>query len=463
MDKSESASVIALWRSKSRKIVEMMEKGPDFIIYILAILYVLCDGPSSYAQEDASYCSTYTFEMIAGDSVRLIREDDSSTFTGQISKKVDLNLDGLDDFIINFGICGNWGDCVYGIYVQQTDQTYRCVFQPEYWYSGKWDLLEKECTRVNGVQWMKLRLYSRTDYGGDPPGIVPTYLLQFDGSSYQTIELQSLTNWPNNANETETFGVQKEYTYRGKTYQVGRILLKDFKYGPLTLRVIKKDTITDILAPMDEYPDLQMSHADLIKLHGRPFFLVIDRYRVYLVDLENEKISSCIQPGLGVEYGDDSISGTLSSLQFFDEDQYLLGIAVSYGVFCFNISDLDDPKELLRYTSGFSDRGQPYFFLEENADGTYNGIVSGSDTLKKSNNISSFYTATDKATYLFQDAQIMPLDEPYIDPSIDEAPKPFVLLYEKGTNGKRIPWVVDLDKGRLIQGRSAQRFIDRQP
>ena len=101
-----------------------MEKGSDFIIYILAILSVLCDGPSSYAQEDASYCSTYTFEMIAGDSVRLIREDDSSTFTGQISQKVDLNLDGLDDFIINFGICGNWGDCVYGIYVQQTDQTH---------------------------------------------------------------------------------------------------------------------------------------------------------------------------------------------------------------------------------------------------------------------------------------------------------------------------------------------------
>lgn len=440
-----------------------MGKGSDFIIYILVILYVLCNGTSSYAQEDAYYCSTYTFEMIAGDSVRLISEDDGSTFTGQISKKVDLNFDGLDDFIINFGQCGNWGDCLYGIYIQQTDQKYTCVFQPEYWYSGKWDLLEKEYTRVDGMRWMKLRLYSRTDYGDGPPGIVPTYLLQFDSNGYQTIKLQSLTNWPNNANETETFGVQKEYTYRGKTYQVGRMSLKDFKYGPLTLRVIEQDTITDTLAPMDEYPDLQMSHADLIKLRGRPFFFVIDRYRVYLVDLENEKISSRIQPGLGVEYGDDSISGTVNGFQFFDEDNYLLGMAVSYGVFCFNISDLDDPKELLRYTSDVSDRGQPYFFLEQNADGTYNGIVSRSDTLKKVRYISNFYTATEKATYLFQDAQIMPLDEPYIDPSIDEAPKPFVLLYEKGTNGKRIPWVVDLDKGRLIQGRSVQRFIGGQP
>ena len=66
-----------------------------------------CGSELSYAQEDASYCSTYTFEMIAGDSVRLISEDDGSTYTGQISKKVDLNFDGLDDFIINFGQCGD--------------------------------------------------------------------------------------------------------------------------------------------------------------------------------------------------------------------------------------------------------------------------------------------------------------------------------------------------------------------
>lgn len=443
--------------------MKMTHKSPCFIRRILTIMLFCCGSELSYAQEDASYCSTYTFEMIAGDSVRLISEDDGSTYTGQISKKVDLNFDGLDDFIINFGQCGNWGDCLYGIYVQQTDQKYTCVFHPEYWYSGKWDLLEKEFTRVDGMRWMKLRLYSRTDYGGGPPGIVPTSFLQFDGSRYQNIELQSLTNWPNKANETETFGVQKEYAHRGKTYQVGRMLLKDFQYGPLTLRVIEKDTITDIIAPIDEYPDLEMSRVELIQLHGRPFFFVIDRYRVYLVDLPNEKISARIQPGLGVEYGDDSIRGTVNGFQFFDDDNYLLGIAVSYGVFCFNISDLDDPKELLRYTSDFSDRGQPYFFLEQNADGSYNGIVSRSDTTKKSSHVSNFYTATKKATYLFRDAQIMPLDKSYIDPSIDEAPKPFVLLYEKGTNGKRIPWVVDLDKGRLIQGRSAQRFIDGQP
>ena len=268
-----------------------------------------------------------------------------------------------------------------------------------------------------------------------------------------------------NADKTETFGVQREYTHGGKTYQVGRMLLKDFQYGPLTLRVIEKDTITDILAPMDEYPDLEMSRAESIQLHGRPSFFVIDRYRVYLVDLENEKISVGIQPGLGVAYGDDSISGTVGGFQFFDGDNYLLGIAVSYGIFCFNISDLDHPRELLRYTSDFSDHGQPYFFLEKNADGSYNGIVSQSDTTKKSNHFSGFYTATKQARYLFRGVHLTVSEESYADPADYEIghPEPFLLLYEKEGNGGKTPWVIDLKKGIVIKGEAAKRFIEKHP
>src|SRR5690606_37597111 len=432
-----------------------MQKSPHFIRFILTTLILFCGVPLSYGQQDfpdQRDCLYYRVESTSGDSVRLIPKGDCDAINGEIAKKTDLNFDGLDDLIINFGQCRNWGDCIYGIYAQQADGKYTCVFQPEYWYSGQWDVLENEYNLINGVRWMKLRLYTRTDHGGSSPGLVPTSFLQFDGSSYQNIELQSLSSWPKHQDKTETFGVEKEYQYKGKTYQVGRLLLKDFQYGALTLRIIEKNNITDISAPMDEYPDLEMSHTRLIHLHSRPFFFVIDRYRVYLVDLENQKISVRIQPGQEVEYGDDSISGTVSGFQFFDGDNYLLGIAVSYGVFCFNISDLDDPKELSRYTGHYGDRGQPYFFLEQNADGSYNGMVSRSDTLKKSDYVSNFYTGTQKATYLFRDAHLMPPSGTYINPVNDETPKSFVLFYEKGTNGKKTPWVVDLKKGILIKG-----------
>lgn len=257
---------------------------------------------------------------------------------------------------------------------------------------------------------------------------------------------------------TEIFNVEGEYTGQGKTYQVGRLLFPDFKYGPLTLRVIEGGTITEVIAPIEEYPDLEMSHTRLIELRGRPFFFVTDRYSVYLVDLEIEKISARIQPGLGVEYGDDSISGTVNGFQFFDQDNYLLGIAVGYGLFCFNITDLDQPKELLRYSSLFYDRGQPYLFLEKNLDGSYRGIVSKSDTRKKARYISNFYTATEKATYLFKDAQIILPNEPYIDPVVDETPRPFLLFYEKTTNDKEAPLVIDLEKGKVLRGKALSCF-----
>src|SRR5690606_14057774 len=131
----------------------MTHKSPCFIRRILAIMLFCCGSELSYAQEDVQddfYFLTYTIEKISGDSVRLIPEK-GNPLTGRISKKADLNFDGLDDFIINFGQCGNWGDCLYGIYVQQADQKYKSVFLPEYGYSGKWDLLENECTQVDGV------------------------------------------------------------------------------------------------------------------------------------------------------------------------------------------------------------------------------------------------------------------------------------------------------------------------
>src|SRR5690606_847179 len=133
-------------------------------------------------------------------------------------------------------------------------------------------------------------------------------------------------------------------------------------------------------------------------------------------------------PGVDVSYDEDAISGQMNGFQFFDDDSYLLGIAVSYGVFCFNISDLDHPKELLRYSSDFSDRGQPYFFLEKNADGSYNGIVSQSDTTKKSSHVSGFYTETRKARYLFRDAHLALTEDPYSDPADYEIghPEPFL-------------------------------------
>ncbi len=250
---------------------------------------------------------------------------------------------------------------------------------------------------------------------------------------------------------TETFKVEKEVEQRGKKYQVGRLWLKDGKYGPLTLRVQKDGEIADVIAPDSE--ELEISSIMLTELHGRPFFFVIDRYKLFLIDLENEKISPFIKPGMDVEYGEDALSGVMNGFQFFDDGNYLLGIAVSYGLFCFTISDIDHPKELRRYSADFSDQGQPYFFLEQNVDGSWNGIVSQSDTSKKSSHISGFYTETKKAEFLFRNEVLSLPKEPYADPVSN--PIPYVLLYERQDK----PWVVDLSLGVLLKAKQAFQFL----
>ena len=106
----------------------------------------------------------------------------------------------------------------------------------------------------------------------------------------------------------------------------------------------------------------------------------------------------------------------MDGFRFFDKGNYLLGIAVNYGLFCFDVSDLDNPKELQRYSSQSGDEGQPYFFLQQQSDGTWNGIIAQSDTLKKSRSVTGFYTETKPARFLFQNTQLRSPTASYTDP-----------------------------------------------
>lgn len=150
----------------------------------------------------------------------------------------------------------------------------------------------------------------------------------------------------------------------------------------------------------------------------------------------------------------------MEGFQFFNDDNYLLGIAVNYGLFCFNIADIDHPKELFRYSAKSSDQGQPYLFIEQNANGRWTGIVSQSDTSRKSKSVSGFYTATTEAKFLFQDASLSPPEELYVDPIT--VPRPYLLLRPSGRKHNR-PSVIDLKRGILLNGKRARAFLTKHP
>lgn len=112
----------------------------------------------------------------------------------------------------------------------------------------------------------------------------------------------------------------------------------------MTLRILNENGITDIIGPKDEDFDNEISETRLVFLEGKPFFFVVNRYSVYLIDLENKKFSARIKAGLKIEFGEDAISGTLAGLQFFDQGKYLLGNSVAMDCFVLIFQTLKNLK-----------------------------------------------------------------------------------------------------------------------
>src|SRR5690606_34549494 len=154
-----------------------------------------------------------------------------------------------------------------------------------------------------------------------------------------------------------------------------RIVKSNSQYGPLTLRIKNGDEVRAVIVPQSK--NLEIDDIQIHFIQERPYFLVIDRYKLYMVDMEKKVISPFMQPGLTVEYREDAISGMMDGFRFFDKGNSLVGIVANYGLFCFDVSDLDNPKELQRKAM------EP---------GT--GNIAQSDTLKKSRGVTGFYTET---------------------------------------------------------------------
>ncbi|GAB3012148.1 hypothetical protein GCM10027051_13690 [Niabella terrae] len=231
-------------------------------------------------------------------------------------------------------------------------------------------------------------------------------------------------------------------------YQAGWWQRGNWQYGPLSLRVEENSGPYEVSAPPDPLSDPDMSSAQRMYLQGKPYFLIKDRYQLYLIDLE-AKTFAALQPGKGLDYGEDAISGTMRGLRFFDH--YLLGNAVSYGLFCFNIQDPAHPRELKRYTAVYSNLGQPYFFLDEHPDGTLSGLFAQSDTLNKSTVISQFYTTIKNPWYVFQKEKRLQPTSGYTDPVNLPDPDAYLNLIKNRRVGKPVNWTIDLKQGLLLK------------
>lgn len=90
----------------------------------------------------------------------------------------DLNGDGLTDRAVFYvGTCGNYGECVTGVYVGCGNDEYAIVLEPDYHYQLE---LTKTKTKVKGRSWRDLVLTERTERSTLAP-----IRLVFDGKQYR--------------------------------------------------------------------------------------------------------------------------------------------------------------------------------------------------------------------------------------------------------------------------------------
>lgn len=140
---------------------------------------------------------------------------------------------------------------------------------------------------------------------------------------------------------------------------------------------------------LDEFYDVDLFQFK--ELNSKKLLFIKNRYTFYIFDLKEFKISEKQIPGKDQYEGEDAISGLFDALTLFDNEHFLLGNVQGFGVFCFDISNPLQPKELKQFTSETENKGQFYAFFYPKTNQLFDIVVAQSDAESYSRNINQMY------------------------------------------------------------------------
>jgi len=139
---------------------------------------------------------------------------------------------------------------------------------------------------------------------------------------------------------------------------------------------------------LDEFYDVDLFQFK--ELNSENLLLIKNRFAFYLFDFKEFKISKKQIPG---QYeGEDSISGLFDALTLFDNENFLLGNVQGFGIFCFDISNPLQPKELKQYTTGTENKGQFYAFFPQKKKNNFDFLIAQTDAESKNKSIERLYS-----------------------------------------------------------------------
>ena len=140
---------------------------------------------------------------------------------------------------------------------------------------------------------------------------------------------------------------------------------------------------------LDEFYDVDLFQFK--ELNSKKLLFIKNRYAFYLFDLKDFKISEKQIPGKDQYEGEDAISGLFDALTLFDNEHFLLGNVQGFGVFCFDISNPLQPRELKQYTIKTENKGQFYAFFPQKKHNKFDLLVAQTDAESKNKSIERLY------------------------------------------------------------------------
>ena len=217
----------------------------------------------------------------------------------------------------------------------------------------------------------------------------------------------------------------------------------------IRIKELEGEVIKDIVVDYNDI-DIDLSGFGVYYLGQRSFLIYkLGRYKFGILNLSNFKTIGPISPEVQGERG-DSQDGSLNFGTVFGKGQYILGYSWGMGMFCYNLMDLYNPKQVESFCVPNSNIKGGSLFLDKRTDSVFNAIYA---EMPKIGLIDSIY-------FVFQGKSFEVDSNNEISKNVIH--DRYLLLKEIKAEDHSVPFAIDFSNGNILSEREIQELEARK-
>ena len=171
-----------------------------------------------------------------------------------------------------------------------------------------------------------------------------------------------------------SYGQTGNYTERVVEEIQLKLVIEREREGTIQKLKLYSNTNGDLIKEYELDKSSELFYPDKYYLGERKFIIVAGRYRFYILNLTNNRLIGPLSHAYRGE-SQDAISGNLGDFQIIDNGQYVLYGVADFGVFCLNLKDLYNPKDVACIYDTTRLSGN-YMFIDHRYDNLFNIILA---------------------------------------------------------------------------------------